>query len=179
MNMAYAEDFVRNYLKNNKSIQPMFIGTKINGDQIIFTGEWDDDDEKRFFLTGVKCAFGVNDVHCYVVFSEAWAASFKEDEKHTRPSECADKEEVLLLSGVDYSEKVMKIFPIVRDGKGKFLELGENQIEDEEANFEGAFTELLFEPGDMNQEQKKWGEKFFKEFGRESEGFYKMSETQN
>lgn len=84
-----------------------FFGQSQDGQVYVYMTPWRDEDDKRMALQMLKLAFVVHGVQSYVQVSECWTVTrYDKDEAENgpAPSECPDRQEILMVLGVEHGK---------------------------------------------------------------------------
>jgi hypothetical protein len=129
---------------SGEEVMPIFFATTKDGQCCAYMTPFDGDESKDKITSYLRLAFAVRGVTSYVAVSEAWCVRRAPDEDPLaeRPSECADREEVIIISGASRTEKLMGIAKLGYDGDNRTcadLEISED------GNASGRMVDLLWD----------------------------------
>lgn len=108
-------------------------------------------DQKDMIAEGLKLIMRETHTIRYTFASEAWTVkrTKRPTDYDTPPSECADRQEILMITGGDrINGTKMRIYDIIRDADGTVVDLKlDNEMSaktgDSSAGHEGRFTDML------------------------------------
>lgn len=135
---AMAVDFAVSMINDKGKVAPMVIGIKENGDRHVVLVPWRNDSEKERAIEAVCGIFKKLMVKEIVFMTEAWGLEVSNAEFHRqefkRPSENANRKEMVIINYLSDKEKIAASMPIIREeGKvsvGKLSIVMNNDFQD-------------------------------------------------
>lgn len=149
--VEHSWSFAESYLgKDGKEIMTQFTAQTADGALNIYMTPWGNEAEKQWTLDKLRAHFAETNVQRYVMISEIWRVTYKGADipdiragKHVMPSQHPNREECLMVLGVDpgAGEIMQFIAPIItEDGKRR---LGERESPPHEGEASGRMIDLL------------------------------------
>jgi hypothetical protein len=140
--LDHTEDSIRAAYEKDPGAHPppMFITIDSNGTKNLLVTPWNGEDEKTLVLRNLKKIFRETGVVAYLNVTEAWVT--KQFHSGKPPSECEDREEVVMISAVSKEGSMGRLLYIVREKDGDVVDLvrrGDNEV----TGLTGRLVELL------------------------------------
>lgn len=159
----------KDWMLEKGSMPPMFYAWTGMDQCFLFCVPFRDNRERTFVLSSLRMTFRVLKVKRYAVAHEAWLAEPIPGEEYNRNKKSLEhypgRKEVLVVAYVDYSERNLINFELLRDGTGKIE--GFEKMGGDFKDIAGDFVELL--PGDQpvpNLRERLFVERFLEQFGK-------------
>jgi hypothetical protein len=103
---------------------PSWLILRGDGQVEIFGTPWKNDSEKEHTANMIRKKLKETQAQAYSLVTEAWTAKWeKGTAKQVRPSDRADRQEVVIALATDGKETVYRRWLMRRDAKGKLLDL--------------------------------------------------------
>lgn len=138
--------FALSYIdEEGEELVPQFLGQDDDGTISVYVCPWSSEDEKAWAIKEVAKHFAEHKVKRYVLLSEAYRAAYdKGSDGEMRPSEHPDREEVLMVLGVDpeAGEALQYFATITKDADGK-RKVGDRDVIPMDNTIGGRMLELL------------------------------------
>lgn len=117
--MQGAFDTAKSIVIKGDEVIPVFFARWEDTKVGMYMTPWTDEQSKQAMLMALKLAFAARGVDSYVSVSEAWA--IKRDkgfdpEKSPSPSQCEDREEIMILTGVSHDGVIAATAKLGREG---------------------------------------------------------------
>ncbi len=105
-------------VERGEDLIPCFIGFNRRNEAFMIGTPWDDEEDKVRALFYVKMFFAWKEVDSYLQVSEAWTVTRELGSTDTRaPADCPERQEVIVVNGVNRAGAVGLHAKIARDGK--------------------------------------------------------------
>lgn len=154
--MADAESYAHISMKSQGRIPPILFIHGSEGKVMIGPESMADEAAKEKFVTMARVVCLAHDADATVFVSEAWCKAAAPGEKldlSKAPSQCPDRQEVLVMLGETRHKCRHRIVPLLRGGDGRFQGFGEDHKTDAE-KIRGRFAEFV-PPGFVKEETRK------------------------
>ncbi len=143
--MAEADLFAKHSLQNDGKVQPTLFMHGEHGKAMFAPAEMSSEQEKNAFAAMARLACIAHGADATVFVSEAWTRFAKPGQKLDMtkpPSQCADRQEVVVMMGQTRNSCQQRMLPMERDRKGRFIGFGqEHKIHPD--RMEGRFANLM------------------------------------
>ena len=157
--VAQAEIFATQALMKVGHVPPTLLIQTSEGREMFSPQTLSDERSKEHFAATAKLMCIAHRATAAVFVAEGWTRFAKDGEAldlTKMPSQCADRQEVLMLMGEAWQATSQKLLPIMRSASGKFVGLGEAHKLDADT-VKGRFAQFLPEkfPSLEDQEEAK------------------------
>jgi hypothetical protein len=126
---------------------PTFVIHFKNRPPAVIATPWQSDREKTVAIRSMRMALKISrsSVVNYSFLSEAWVAAQDHPPRDgdLMPSERETRKECVIVSAADKESARMQAWEIIRDAKGRVVELKAEKTPDKDARFEGRLFNLL------------------------------------
>lgn len=143
--MVEAELFTKHSLRTSGKVHPTLFMHGEHGKGMFSPSEMASEKDKDAFATLARLVCIAHGADATVFVSEAWTRSAKPGQKLDAtklPSQCADRQEVVMMMGQTRNECQQRMLPMERDQANRFIGFGqEHKIEPD--RMEGRFANLM------------------------------------
>ena len=155
--VAQAEIFAKQAIMKFGGVPPTLFIQTLAGQKVFSPGALSDVGSKEQFAAAAKLMCIAHGATATVFVAEGWTRFAKKGQTldlTKMPSQCPDRQEVLMLMGEAWQATSQKLLPIMRSASGKFAGFGEaHSIEADEVK--GRFVQFLPEKYPSLEEQQK------------------------
>ena len=143
--MTHAEIYAKQTMNRSGAVPATLFMQGEAGPVMFVAPRMPDERSKDAFATAAKLMCVAHGATATVFVGEGWSRFAKPGEPldaTKMPSQCADRQEILMLMGETRHECNPKLMPIIRSDSGKFLGFGEAH-ETKADHMEGRFAQFL------------------------------------